>query len=81
MWHLDHIVPLNSGIGNPDLLMRLNHYKNLQPLLAKENCKKNGSIPHVWPEGVPFTREEVLASYEKYKASKARDVEILEIKT
>jgi len=42
--------------------MRLNHYKNLQPLPTIENIRKSDSLPEVWPEGVPFTREEVLES-------------------
>lgn len=59
IWHLDHIVPLFLGGGDYELLLKLNHYKNLQPLLAPENLSKGHSIPEIWPEGVPFTREEL----------------------
>ena len=72
LWHLDHIVPLCAGLGNVDLLMRMNHYRNLQPLTVEENYRKGHSLPRVWPEGVPFTREEVLESVSKSRARKTR---------
>lgn len=72
IWHLDHIVPLFLGRGDFELYRRLNHYKNLQPLLIVENLVKGDSIPEIWPEGVPFTREEVMASYEKYISEKPK---------
>lgn len=58
-WHLDHIVPFSLGGDNYDLLLKLNHYKNLQPLVVAENVRKGKMVPDIWPEGVPFTREEL----------------------
>lgn len=71
VWQLDHIVPISAGLRNHDLLMRLNHHKNLQPLLTLENIRKGDSLPEVWPEGVPFTREEVLESIARIDAENA----------
>lgn len=59
VWHVDHIVPLSLGRGNQDLLMKLSHFRNLRPLNKDENMRKKDSLPEVWPEGVPFTREEL----------------------
>jgi hypothetical protein len=39
-WHLDHIVPLDSG-KNQEEVEKLCHYTNLQPLWAEENLKKS----------------------------------------
>lgn len=72
VWELDHIVPLSAGLGNTDLLTRMNHYRNLQPLTVEENRRKGSSMPKVWPEGVSFTYEEVVASYEKYLSEKVK---------
>lgn len=72
VWELDHIVPLRGGFGNLELLMRMNHYRNLQPLTVEENRRKHDSMPEIWPEGVPFTYEEVTASYEKYLSEKVK---------
>lgn len=59
LWHIDHIVPLRLGRGNQDLLLKLCHFRNLQPLWKEENIRKGDTVPVVWPEGVPFTREEL----------------------
>lgn len=58
-WQLDHVVPLSLAKDNRELLIKLNHYKNLQPLTPQENTRKNDSIPQVWPEGVPFSKWEL----------------------
>jgi hypothetical protein len=42
-WHLDHIVPLDSG-KNQEEVEKLCHYTNLQPLWAKENRKKSNKF-------------------------------------
>lgn len=70
VWELDHIVPLSSGMGNINLLTRMSHYRNLQPLTVEDNRKKGDSLPEVWPEGVPFTQEEVLDSMVKKQREK-----------
>lgn len=59
VWHLDHIIPISLGKESLDLCVKLNHYKNLRPLLVEENLRKNRSLPDFWPEGVPFTKEEL----------------------
>lgn len=59
LWQIDHIVPLALSKGEEGLALKLNHFKNLRPLLATENRKKGDKLPEVWPEGVPFTREEL----------------------
>ena len=38
-WHIDHIIPLASAKDEKELL-KLCHYKNLQPLWALDNLKK-----------------------------------------
>lgn len=38
-WHIDHIVPLSSAKNENDV-RALCHYKNLQPLWAKDNLRK-----------------------------------------
>lgn len=43
-WHIDHIVPLASAKTEEELL-RLCHYRNLQPLWAEENLKKSDKMP------------------------------------
>jgi hypothetical protein len=42
-WHLDHIIPLASA-KNINEAIKLNHYTNLQPLWAEDNCKKGCRI-------------------------------------
>lgn len=42
-WHIDHIVPLDLG-NNEEEILQLNYYKNLQPLWAKENISKGNKI-------------------------------------
>lgn len=46
-WHLDHITPLDSfDLSDPAQQRRACHWKNLQPLEAKENIrKKNRLLP------------------------------------
>jgi hypothetical protein len=46
-WHLDHIIPLDSfDLSEPAQQRRACHWKNLQPLEAKENIrKKNRLLP------------------------------------
>ena len=38
-WHLDHIVP-SSWAKDEEEIIKLNHYKNFQPLWAKDNLTK-----------------------------------------
>jgi len=42
-WHIDHIVPLSSA-NNKEELYQLFHYKNLQPLWAKDNLIKGKKL-------------------------------------
>jgi hypothetical protein len=42
-WHLDHIIPISSAKSFEDLV-DLNHYKNFQPLWAKDNIRKGNKI-------------------------------------
>jgi hypothetical protein len=39
-WHLDHIIPLDSG-KNQEEVEKLCHYTNLKPLWAEVNLKKS----------------------------------------
>jgi len=39
-WHLDHIKPVSTAKDEEEMI-ELNHYKNFQPLWAKENLMKN----------------------------------------
>lgn len=43
-WHIDHIIPLRSATSTEEVI-RLCHYKNLQPLWAKENIVKSDKMP------------------------------------
>ena len=45
-WHIDHIIPLASATTEAELL-KLCHYRNLQPLWAKDNISKGATIPNV----------------------------------
>jgi len=42
-WQIDHIIPLASA-KNKDELMKLCHYRNLQPLWAEDNLSKKDKI-------------------------------------
>jgi hypothetical protein len=42
-WHIDHIIPLCSA-NTFEEAIKLNHYKNLQPLWAVDNLKKGKKI-------------------------------------
>lgn len=41
-WEVDHIVPLSAGRDLPGLI-RLCHYRNLQPLWKRDNLMKGGA--------------------------------------
>jgi len=45
-WHIDHIIPLSSANTEAELL-KLCHYRNLQPLWAVDNLSKGATIPNV----------------------------------
>lgn len=47
-WHVDHIIPISSA-DNEDDVIKLNHYKNLQPLWAKDNLRKGNKIGYLIP--------------------------------
>lgn len=42
-WHIDHIIPLASATTKEELV-KLCHYKNLQPLWAKDNLAKGSKM-------------------------------------
>jgi hypothetical protein len=42
--HIDHIIPMCSALTSEDVI-KLNHYTNLQLLLADDNLKKGGKLP------------------------------------
>lgn len=44
LWHIDHKIPLASG-NTEELIIKLFHYTNLQPLWAIDNMKKGSKTP------------------------------------
>lgn len=45
-WHIDHIVPCNYfNLQNSSECFIAFNYRNLQPMLAKENCSKRDTAP------------------------------------
>jgi hypothetical protein len=40
-WHIDHIEPISLGRENIEILNKLTHYENLQPLWSKDNLIKS----------------------------------------
>ena len=42
-WHLDHIIPISSGI-NEEEIVKLNHFTNFQPLCSRKNLEKSNKI-------------------------------------
>lgn len=45
-WHIDHVIPLSSA-NTEEELKQLFHYRNLQPLWAKDNLSKGSNIVNV----------------------------------
>lgn len=48
-WHIDHIIPLSKAETEEEIVSLFN-YKNLQPLWALENFKKNDSL--TWKKAI-----------------------------
>lgn len=54
-WHIDHNIPLASATSEEELI-KLCHYKNLQPLWGEDNLSKGDSMPilcvqyRIWKE-------------------------------
>ena len=46
--HIDHIIPLCTASAEEDII-KLNHYTNLQLLLAEDNLKKGSTVPSEIP--------------------------------
>lgn len=46
LWHIDHIMPVSMA-KTYDEVIRLNHYRNLRPMWAKENLSKSDKTPDV----------------------------------
>lgn len=47
VWHIDHIIPISIA-KTEHQVYELSHYKNLQPLLVKENLIKNNKLNTCW---------------------------------
>ena len=45
-WHIDHIIPLASA-KNITEIEKLCHFRNLQPLWAKDNLKKGKKLSNL----------------------------------
>jgi len=46
LWHIDHIVPLDTAETETDVLA-LNHFTNLRPLWGKDNLAKSANVTHL----------------------------------
>lgn len=57
-WHIDHIIPLSSG-RNKEEYIKLNNYKNLQPLWAEENMRKGSKVYEEQGRGSSLQCDEV----------------------
>lgn len=42
-WQLDHIMPISSGT-NEEEIIKLNHFKNFQPLCSRKNLEKSNKV-------------------------------------
>lgn len=61
VWHVDHIKPCAAfDLSRPDEQAKCFHYKNMQPLFAKENLKKNRKYENQATEHDQGTPQEVV---------------------
>lgn len=62
-WHIDHIIPCNYFDLTKEENQRICfNYRNLQPLWAEENHKKNDSLPENVEELVQFLKQEIYGN-------------------
>lgn len=53
-WHIDHFVPIVAfDLRDPEEVQWCFNYRNLQPLLGRENLKKQATIPNPLPDWLP----------------------------
>lgn len=53
-WHIDHSVPIVAfDLRDPEEIQWCFNYRNLQPLLGRENLKKQATIPNPLPDWLP----------------------------
>jgi hypothetical protein len=54
VWHIDHVKPCAKfDLPRPEEQRACFNWRNLQPLFAKENQKKNSSSPHPFRKNRP----------------------------
>ena len=47
VWHIDHVIPLDSAGKDSDKLKRLCYYENLSPMWWRENLQKGFKTPNI----------------------------------
>lgn len=63
-WHIDHIIPCNYfNLTKEENQYICFNYRNLQPLWAEENCKKQDLVPENVEELVQFLKQEIYVNH------------------
>lgn len=79
VWVFDHIIPVcQVDVDNPETILRIGNYTNVQPILKTENWKKSDKVDGVTRERSRVARkiEDLRAEVAKIKLERAKQKEI-----